>query len=89
MTSQAVVEIIRNTLMTTFWVSLPLLAVGFVAGIVISLIQIVTSIQDPGFGSVPRLAAFLGAVLIFMPWMVIKLISFTTTLLGDLGRYAR
>ncbi len=89
MTSQMVVEIIRNTLMTTFWVSLPLLAVGFVAGIVISLVQIVTSIQDPGFGSVPRLAAFLGAILIFMPWMLIKLISFTTALLGDLGRYAR
>lgn len=89
MTSQMVVEIIRNTLMTTFWVSLPLLAVGFVAGIVISLVQIVTSIQDPGFGSVPRLAAFLGAILIFMPWMLIKLISFTTALLGDLGSYAR
>ena len=55
--------------MTTFWLCLPLLAVGFVAGIVISLLQIVTSIQDPGFGTVPRLAAFLGATLIFLPWV--------------------
>lgn len=89
MTSQLVIEIIRDTLMATFWISLPLLAVGFIAGIVISLVQIVTSIQDPGFGSVPRLAAFLAAIFIFMPWMLIQLISFTTNLLGDLGRYAR
>jgi len=89
MTSQLVVEIIRDTLMATFWISLPLLAVGFIAGIVISLVQILTSIQDPGFGSVPRLAAFLAAIFIFMPWMLLKLISFTTHLLGNLERYAR
>ncbi len=88
MTSQLVIEVIRDTLMATFWVSLPLLAVGFIAGIVISLLQILTSIQDPGFGSVPRLAAFLVAILVFMPWMLMRLISFTTTLFSDLGRYA-
>ena len=89
MTSQMVVEIIRDTLMATFWISLPLLAVGFIAGIVISLVQILTSIQDPGFGSVPRLAAFLAAIFVFMPWMLLKLINFTTHLLGNLERYAR
>lgn len=89
MTSQLVVEIIRDTLMATFWISLPLLAVGFIAGIVISLVQILTSIQDPGFGSVPRLAAFLAAIFVFMPWMLLKLINFTTHLLGNLERYAR
>ena len=78
---------IRETLMMTFWVSLPLLAVGFVAGILISFLQILTSIQDPGFGTVPRLAAFLGAVLIFLPWMLIRLIGFTTALFGDFTRY--
>lgn len=89
MTSQLVVEIILDTLMATFWISLPLLAVGFIAGIVISLVQILTSIQDPGFGSVPRLAAFLAAIFVFMPWMLLKLINFTTHLLGNLERYAR
>jgi flagellar biosynthetic protein FliQ len=89
MTSQGVVEIIRQALWTTFWVSAPLLAAGFVVGIVISLLQIVTSIQDPGFGTVPRLAAFLGAVLVFLPWMLLQLVSYTTILFGDFARYAR
>ncbi len=89
MTPQSVAELIRQALMTTVWLSLPLLAVGFVAGIVISLVQIVTSIQDPGFGAVPRLAAFLGAILLFLPWILLKLMAYTTALFSDFGRYAQ
>ena len=89
MTPQAASELIRQALMTALWLSLPLLAVGFVAGILISLLQIVTSIQDPGFGSVPRLAAFLGAMILFLPWILMKLMAYTIALFGDLGRYAK
>ena len=39
--------------MTTFWLAAPLLAIGFIAGIVISLVQIATSIQDNAFSSIP------------------------------------
>ena len=38
---------------TAFWTGAPLLAIGFATGIVISLIQIVTSIQDTAFNSIP------------------------------------
>jgi flagellar biosynthetic protein FliQ len=82
-------ELVREALMTAFWLSLPLLAVGFLAGIVISLVQIVTSIQDASFGSVPRLAAFLFAFIALLPWMVNKWIAYTSALMGDLGRYAK
>jgi len=59
MTTPAVVDLMRTMMMTTFWLSLPLLAIGFVVGIVISLVQILTSIQDASFSAVPRLSAFL------------------------------
>lgn len=75
--------------MTTFWLSLPLLAIGFIAGIVISFVQIVTSIQDAAFSTVPRLAAFLVGLLVFLPWMLMKLIAYTTMTLGDFSRYAK
>jgi flagellar biosynthesis protein FliQ len=88
MTTSAVVDLMRSMMITTFWLSLPLLAVGFVAGIVISLVQIITSIQDSSFSSVPRLSAFLGALLLAMPWMLTKLMAYTTTLFGDLARFA-
>jgi len=89
MTPDGVVQIIRQALMVTFWLAAPLLAVGFVAGIVISLVQIATSIQDNAVSSIPRLAAFLLALLLALPWMLQKMMAYTASILGDLGRYAR
>ncbi len=75
--------------LTAFWLAAPLLAIGFVAGIVISLLQIVTSIQDMGFNAVPRLLAFLGGLILLMPWMMQKSMVYTASLLGSLSRYGR
>jgi flagellar biosynthesis protein FliQ len=89
MTPDSVVQIIRQTLIATFWLSAPLLAIGLVAGVVMSLLQIVTSIQDSAFGTVPRLAAFLVGIMLLLPWMLTKLMAFTTSIIGDLPRFAR
>jgi len=88
MNNSQVVELMRNVFLTTFWLALPLLAVGFVVGIVMSLAQIVTSIQDSSFSTVPRLVAFLAALLLAMPWMLAKIIAYTTALIGNLGQFA-
>jgi len=88
MTTGMVVELMRNAFVTTFWLALPVLAVGFVVGIVMSLTQILTSIQDASFSTVPRLTAFLCALTLAMPWMLGKLIGYTTALFGNLGRFA-
>lgn len=89
MSQQMAIEVIRQALLAAFWLSLPLLTIGFLAGVAISLLQIVTSVQDPAFGSVPRLAAFLAGLVLLLPWMLMKLTTYTSGLLGDLGRYAR
>jgi flagellar biosynthesis protein FliQ len=89
MSTAVVVDLFRQALMTTFWLALPILAIGFIVGIIISLIQIITSLQDATFGAVPRLAAFLFGLLLLMPWMLNRLMTYTTALFGDLGRYAK
>jgi flagellar biosynthetic protein FliQ len=89
MTPEAVVEIMRGALTATFWLAAPLLAIGFLVGVAISLVQIATSIQDNAVSSVPRLTAFLVGLLLFLPWMLQKAMSYATAILGDLGRYAR
>ncbi len=88
MTPETVVHIIRQALMATFWLSAPLLAVGFIAGLVISLVQIATSMQDNAFSTIPRLLAFLAGLLFLLPWMLQQTMSYTIFLFGDLGRYA-
>lgn len=89
MTPALAVDIFRQALWATFWLSLPLLAIGLVVGIVVSLLQVATSIQDSSFGAVPRLAAFLFGLLLLLPWMTTKLMTYTTALFGDFSRYAR
>ena len=87
MTPDGVAHIVGQMFIAAFWISAPLLGIGFITGIVISLIQVVTSIQDSGFNSIPRLMAFLGGSLLMMPWMVHKAMSYAADILGNLGRY--
>jgi flagellar biosynthetic protein FliQ len=89
MTPEAVVEIVRQALVLTFWLAAPLLAIGFAAGVAISLVQIATSIQDNAVSAVPRLTAFLAGLLLLLPWMLQKIMAYTYALFGNLGRYAR
>ena len=89
MTPGSVVQIVRDMFMTALWVSAPLLLIGFAAAIVMSLIQIVTSIQDSAFSAIPRLIVFLAALLLLMPWMLSRMMTYAVGIFGDLGRYAR
>jgi len=89
MTPDSVAQILRQMLLTALWTTAPLLLIALAAGIVISLLQIVTSIQDAAFSAIPRLAVFVTSILLLMPWMIQKLMAYTIGVLGDLGRYAR
>ena len=89
MTPEGVIELVRQTLLTTFWLAAPLLLLGFIASVVISLVQIATSMQDNAFSTIPRLVAFVVGLLFLMPWMLHRTIAYTTGLLGNLARYAR
>jgi flagellar biosynthesis protein FliQ len=89
MTPESVVDLVRHALTVTFWLGAPLLAIGFAAGVVISLVQIATSMQDAAFSTIPRLLIFLLGILLLLPWMLERTMSYTITLFGDLGRYAR
>jgi flagellar biosynthetic protein FliQ len=88
MTPEAAVEIIRQALMATFWLGAPLLAIGFAASIVVSLVQIATSMQDAAFSTIPRLVAFLLGLLLLLPWMLARSMAYANALLGDFSRYA-
>lgn len=88
MTPQFAIQIVRDALMAAFWLAAPLLAVGFAAGVLISLVQVATSMQDSAFSTIPRLAAFLAALLLMLPWLLRQMMSYTAGILGDLGRYA-
>ena len=89
MTPEAAIHILKSALLTAFWISAPLLLIAFVVGVVINMIQIVTSMQDSAFSTIPRLAVFLAGFLLLLPWMLNRLMTYTVALFGDLPRHAR
>lgn len=89
MTPESAIQLVRTALMTAVWVSAPLLLLAFLVGVVINLVQIVTSLQDSAFSTIPRLAAFLVGFLVLLPWMLSRMITYTTVLFGDFARHAR
>jgi flagellar biosynthetic protein FliQ len=89
MTPEMVMEVLRQALMAAFWVAAPLLIVAFAGGVVVSLVQILTSIQDTAFGSVPRLFLMLLGTLVALPWMIARMMSYAVNVMGDFSRYVR
>jgi flagellar biosynthesis protein FliQ len=89
MTPQFVVQIIGHALMAAFWICAPIIAIAFLLGIVINLVQIATSLQDPVFSTVPRLAASLAGMLLLLPWMLHTAMTYAISIFGNLTLYAR
>lgn len=89
MNPQFVIHIIGQSLMAAFWIAAPLLIISFVLSIVINLIQIATSMQDPVFSTVPRLGACLGGFILLMPWMMHRATDYAAAIFRDLGQYAK
>lgn len=87
MTPENAIHVIREALMAAFWLSAPLLVIGFIVGIVMNLIQVATSLQDSAFSTFPRLAAFLGGLVLLMPWMLNKLTAYTSAVFTDIAKY--
>ena len=89
MTPEFAVQLVRECMLMMFWLSAPFLIAGFVTGIVLSLIQIVTSIQDSAFSTVPRFAVFLAVAAISLPWVLQRAMGYAAGILGNLSRYAQ
>ncbi len=64
-----------------------MLVLGLVVGLIISVFQATTQIQEQTLAFVPKIVAVLLALLLFGPWIITKLVDFTTQILGNLHMY--
>ena len=70
-------ELIRHTLLLALIVSAPMLLIGLVVGIVVSLLQAVTQIQEQTLTFVPKIAAMVAAAILLMPWVGQRLLEYS------------
>jgi flagellar biosynthesis protein FliQ len=80
MTSAEAIELFKNALWTAFLISAPMLGFGLVAGLLVSIFQAVTSIHETTLVFVPKVLAVVVALVVFLPWMLATLVTFTTQL---------
>ena len=85
MTQAMVLDILRNGFLTIMKVSLPVLLISMIIGLIISILQAVTQIQEQTLSFVPKIVAVMLALIIFGNFMLNGLISFTNSLFRLIG----
>ena len=81
---ESLVDMVRTTLLVTMKIAAPLLGAGIVIGLVISIIQAITSIQDQALSFVPKIVGMVFVAILLMPWIVRRLMDFSTDMFGSL-----
>ena len=80
MTIGFAVQLLRGGVLQTLLIAAPLLLIGMVVGLVISIFQATTSIQEQTLSFVPKIAAILGALVLLGPWIMASMVQFTVRL---------
>ena len=89
MTEGMVLDLARNALTITLQLSVPVLALSLVAGLVVSVFQAVTQINEATLAFVPKIVAVFVAALVFGPWMLNSLMVYMTNLFISLPDLAK
>lgn len=89
MTPEFVVEFAKEAILLTIYLSMPMLGLGLAVGLLVSIFQAVTQIQEMTLTFVPKiLAVFLG-LLFAAPWMLEKVTTFTVHVIENIPMYIR
>jgi flagellar biosynthetic protein FliQ len=86
MTDVLVIKILRESLMTVLIVSAPVLGVGMFVGLIVSIIQTTTSIQEQTLTFVPKMIAIFITIILFGSWMIRVLINYTNNIFALIGK---
>ena len=89
MTEETVVYLARRALTTILLVGGPLLGLGLVTGLVVSLFQATTQLNEQTLSFVPKILVVLTGVVLLGPWMLSVMVSFAHELLANLHMYVR
>ena len=83
------VNLIRSGILQVLLMAAPMLLVGMAVGLIISIFQATTSIQEQTLTFVPKIAAILGSIIVFGPWIFSSMVQFTIKLLNSMPNIAK
>lgn len=77
---ESALALVRDTLLVTLKIAAPILLAGVVIGLIVSLVQSVTSIQDQTLSFVPKIVVMIVAAALLLPWIAARLVEFASEL---------
>ena len=89
MTPEFVIGFARQSIELTLMVSLPMLGIGLIVGLTVSIFQAATQIQEMTLTFIPKIISIFLALLISFPWIMDKLITYTRELFLNIPNYIR
>jgi len=89
MTPEFVVSFAKEAIQLTILMAMPMLGLGLVVGLTVSIFQATTSIQEMTLTFVPKILAVLLGLLYFAPWMLEKITVYTENLINQIPMYIR
>ncbi|MFU0826606.1 MAG: Flagellar biosynthetic protein FliQ [Lachnoclostridium sp.] len=87
MNENIIIDIARDTLWIIIKISAPMLLSSLVIGLIVSILQTVTSIQEQTLTFVPKLIAVFLVILLFGSWMITEIRDYTINLITNIGYY--
>jgi flagellar biosynthetic protein FliQ len=89
MTPEFLVDLAMRTLRTALLLAAPPLVAGLVVGVLVSIFQAVTQIQEQTLVQVPKMFAVVLVLMVLLPWMLQLLVTFTVNLFVQIPQYVR
>ncbi len=84
-----VVEVVQRAVLTTLYLSAPVLLLSLLAGFLVSLFQAVTQINEPTLTFLPKILAAALAMFLFFPWMLSLMVDFAGQLISEIPSHLR
>jgi flagellar biosynthetic protein FliQ len=87
MTDEFVVDICRRAVQVTLLVSAPMLLAGMIIGLIVSIFQATTQINEQTLTFVPKIVAVFISLLLMTPWMIHTLTTFTVEIFSTISTF--
>jgi flagellar biosynthetic protein FliQ len=89
MSPEFVVDFARRAMEVTLMVSAPMLGFGLLIGLSVSVFQAVTSVQEMTLTFIPKILGVMVAIIVFLPWMLQVMLSFTANILINFPQWVK
>jgi flagellar biosynthetic protein FliQ len=88
MNPEFAIELLKTMILQAVIIAAPFLGIAMIVGLVVSLFQAVTSINEQTLSFVPKALCVLGLLLVLGPWMVRQLVEFSTAIIEKIPQMA-